>query len=68
MQSVTINMGDMPYLLLQKYATANGKTVNQYITNIIVGWANEHIRGSFLKKMRNKTNAELKQIFGDPEP
>jgi len=68
MQKIEINMGDMQHKLLIKFAAVNHMEPEQYATNIIVGWLNSHIEGSFQKKMKAKSYDELKEILGEPEP
>ena len=68
MPQITLQIGTIPYNLLGKFATKNGISIEQYSTNIIVGWLNSHIEGHFIKQLKNKTTQELIQIFGVPEP
>ena len=68
MPKITLDIGNIPYNLLNKFANKNGISPEQYATNIIVGWLNSHIEGYFIKQLKNKTTQELIQIFGVPEP
>jgi hypothetical protein len=49
---------------LTKIATSNGLSVDQYSTNIIVGWVREQIRGLYINKTRTATIAELAASIG----
>lgn len=50
--------------ILKKYAQANNKTEEEYATNIISSWLEEHIKSAFADKLKNKTNEELEQLLG----
>ena len=67
MIELKIEIGDIQFKFLKKIAQKNNTTAEQYATNIIVSWLNSHIKGFFLRKMKEKTFQELKQIFGEPE-
>jgi len=67
MKNMEIEIGDMQYDILDKHAKANKISTKQYMTNILVSWANSHIEGSFAKKLKTKTYQELKQMLGDPD-
>jgi len=68
MKKLEIEIGDIQYRLLQKYAQGNHTTSEQYATNIIVTWINSHIEGHFAKKMKTKGYDELELFFGEVEP
>jgi len=68
MQTITINIGDLPHKLLTKYAAANSVPIEQFSARLLANWANKHIEGYFQKQMREKTYTELIQLFGEPEP
>ena len=68
MKKLNLNIGDIQHKLLTKFAQGNNTTPEQYATNIIVGWINSHIEGSFIKKIKTKDYEELQQILGEPEP
>ena len=68
MKKLNLNIGDIQHKLLKKYAQGNNITPEQYATNIVVGWLNSHIEGSFIKKMKTKDYDELQEILGEPEP
>jgi len=61
--SLTINLEPQYEKTLQEYADANNVTVEEYTENILNGWAEEHIKGDFIKEMDKKSYHELKQFF-----
>ena len=65
--SLTINLEPQYEETLQEYADANNITVEEYIKNILNGWAKEHIKGDFIKEMDKKTYHELKEFFKKKE-
>jgi hypothetical protein len=65
--SITIDLEPQQEEILQKYAEANQMTMKKYIENIVGGWANEHLKGDFIKEMDKKTYQELKEFFNKKE-
>ena len=68
MKKITIDIEDMQERLLIKYADGNGITKEEYASNIVKSWLAEHIKGSFIKKLANKTDIELEAFLGEVEP
>ncbi|MBU0598967.1 hypothetical protein KKF61_08355 [Patescibacteria group bacterium] len=68
MEKLNLEIGNIQYKLLKKYAEVNKLTVEQYSANIIMSWVNSHVEGHFIKKIKEKTQEELIDFLGEPEP
>ena len=63
---VTITLPDNSDLLemIKDVAQENGVTPRQYITNIVIGWLENRVRGLFINKIQMASFAELNAWLG----
>lgn len=64
MKQIILNIGDLQYNVLEQYAIENNMSLEQYATNILVGWLNSHIQGFYIDKIKESTFETLENIFG----
>lgn len=61
----TITVSTNENKILNKLATAAGKTIPQYLEALISNYCTGQIRGFFVDKIKNKTTDELITLLGD---
>ena len=61
---INITISGIPYDVLKQFAEGNNLTPEQYATNIVMAWINNHIDSYYKSKVKEETPDSLKQKFG----
>jgi len=66
MNKIIIGLDDDELKMLNKFAVGNKLTLEKYAGNIVRSWLQEHIKGFFAERLKEKSITELKGFFGEP--
>jgi len=67
MKEIIVSLTDEQHNLLKQYANINKIDLKEYATNIVRGWADSHIAGFYINKIRTMKHNELEVKLGKIE-